>query len=220
MDNLLKHQFVDVVNSIRIGTAPMWNTVPNVRHEDIADYQFDIIDSKEDSISIKRGYNQGTATYINGEADETYNLRFISFDDFLHQFVYDDGIGHIQKSMFCQHMRMADFLVYSQDENKYFIVHELCKGRASNKRNRARIQLSSTINMLYKSVDVKNFINLFENKICYLTANEEKVSSPNNIADGFMLPYDIVPDPVQFTFGQIGTFGFKAYEACVIKLEK
>lgn len=222
MNNLLKHQFIDVVNEMRIGTAPEWHSEPNVRYEDINDCLFDVVDSRQEPDSIKKIYNQGTASYINGANGNTYNLRFISFDDFLHQFVYDDGMGNTRKSMFKQHKKMADLLVYNtEDDKKYFIVQELCQGNASNKRSKAKIQLSSTVNILCsRSREISHYITSFPNKICYLSIKEEQVPTPNNIADGFMEAYNVIPEKIPFKYGQIGTYGFTAYETRIVKLEK
>ena len=217
MEELLRNQFVDVINTNRIGTAPIWNKMPDVRYEDISEEQFDVIDSKDDTVTIKRAFGQGTASYINERA---YELRFISFDDYLHQFVYDDGQGNTQKSMLKPHTKMADLLVYNMTGDRvYFLVHELCVGNVANKRAKAKIQLSSTLNMLYQSVEVRNFINSFNNKICYLSANDGRIATPNQVADGFMNSYDIIPNPYPFTFGKIKTCGFVAYETSIIDLK-
>ena len=217
MEDLLRNQFVSVINAERIGTAPPWTAEPDVRYEDISDRQFDVVDSKDDPTTIKREFGQGTASYINGNG---YTLRFISFDDYLHQFVYDDGKGNTQKSMFKQHTKMADLLVYDKTgDSVYFLVHELCVGSIANKRAKAKIQLSSTLNILYKSDEIKDFINSFANKICYLSANDGRTATPNQVADGFMNSYDIIPNPSPFTFGKIKTCGFTAYETSIIDLK-
>ena len=217
MEDLLRNQFVSVINAERIGTAPPWTAEPIVRYEDISDCQFDVVDSKDDPTTIKREFRQGTASYINGKG---YTLRFVSFDDYLHQFVYDDGQGNTQKSMFKQHKKMADLLVCDKTgDSVYFLVHELCVGSIANKRAKAKIQLSSTLNMLYKSNEVKDFINSFDNKICYLSANDGRIATPKQVAEGFMNSYDIIPDPSPFTFGKIKTYGFTAYETSIIDLK-
>ena len=213
----MKNQFVSVVNAERIGTAPRWTAVPNVRYEDISERQFDVVDPKEDPVSIKRDFEQGTASYINGRS---YVLRFVSFDDYLHQFVYDDGMGNTKKSMLKPHTKMADLLVYDRSgDSVYFLVQELCVGSIANKRAKAKIQLSSTLNLLYKSNEIKDFISSFENKICYLSADDGRIATPNRVAEGFMESYDIIPDPSPFTFGKIKTCGFTAYETSIIDLK-
>lgn len=217
MEDLLKNQFVSVINAERIGTAPPWTSVPDVRYEDISEREFDVVDSKENHTTIKRELGRGTASYINGNG---YVLRFVSFDDYLHQFVYDDGQGNPQKSMLKQHTKMADLLVYDRSgDHVYFLVQELCVGSISNKRAKAKIQLSSTLNLLYKSVEIKNFISSFDNKICYLSADDGRIATPNQVAEGFMKSYDIIPDPSPFTFGKIKTCGFAAYETSIIDLK-
>ncbi|MBO4806785.1 MAG: hypothetical protein J5554_12175 [Paludibacteraceae bacterium] len=216
MENLLKTEFVSVINKIRVGTAPQWNKSPEVRHEDISDGQFDVVDSKEDSTTIRRPFQEGTASYIN---PKPYDLRFIAFDDYLHQFTYDDGKGNTHKSMLPPHTKMADLLVYSLVDKDYFLVQELCVGSVANKRAIAKIQLSNTLNLLYQSPDAKEFIDSFKNKICYLSANDGRVATPNQVAEGFMNSYNIIPDPAPFTFGKIKTCGFSAYETSIVKLK-
>ena len=115
---------------------------------------------------------------------------------------------------------MADLLVYDRSgDHVYFLVQELCVGSIANKRAKAKIQLSSTLNLLYKSVEIKNFISSFDNKICYLSADDGRIATPNQVAEGFMKSYDIIPDPSPFTFGKIKTCGFAAYETSIIDLK-
>ncbi len=221
METLLKNQFVGVINSNKVGTAPDWTTEPIVRCEDISDSQFSIVDSKDDPNTIKRPFGGGAASYYNGSAGNSYVLRFISFDDYLHQFVFDDGHGHPDASMIKKHTKVADMLVYNIDGDPvYFLIHELCVGNIANKRATAKIQLSSTLNLLYQSADVKQFVDSFERKICYLSAKDGRVATPNNVADGFMDSYRILPDPLPFTYGQIKKCGFEAYETSIVNLDK
>lgn len=223
MENLLKKQFLNVINRHRNGMSPEWNTEPVVRFEDIDDNQFDIVDSKSTTGSIKRPFRHGTASYINEKLINPFELRFISYEDYLNQFVFDDGFGNPNRSMLPK-IKRADFLVYNTcEEHTYFFVHELCVGDVANKRATAIIQLSSTLNLLYQDSDIKSFIDSFSNKICFLSAKDgrkaELVTTPDNVADGFIQPYTINPEPAQILDKKFTKFGFEAYETSIVKLK-
>ena len=129
MEKLLKSDFLGVINDIRCGDAPLWTATPEVRTEDVDDNTVDVDDPKENDRTIKREFGKGTASYVNGSGDSTFQLRFICYDEYLHQFVFDDGKGHSDKSFFRQHFRMADFVVYdTSDDCKWLVVQELSKG--------------------------------------------------------------------------------------------
>ena len=221
VEELLKTDFIEVINAVRRGDIPQWTDTPQVRTEDIADYTFDVDDPKENLITIKRALGQGTASYVNGMSGIPYRLRFVCYDEYLHQFVFDDGQGHLDKSMFKQHMRMADFIVYDTSENHVWIlIHELSKGKVNNKRGRGRVQLSSTVDMLCRSKRIKAFIDGFANKWCVLSAYDERVlTTPKGMADAFMNAYNILPEPTKFQFGAIKRLGFCGFETSKIILE-
>lgn len=220
MIELLKNEFLDVINAMRRGDAPEWITTPHVRFEDIADYTFDVDDPKNNVQTIKCSFGTGTASYVNGKSNNTYQLRFVCYDDYLHQFVFDDGIGHADKSILKQHTRMADFIVYDTSENNvWIIIHELSKGDVNNKRNRGRVQLATTIEMLNRSKNIKKFIENFTNKWCVLSARDERVlHTPCGMADAFMNAYTILPEPMKFQFGAMKRLGFWGYETSKVIL--
>lgn len=117
---------------------------------------------------------------------------------------------------------MADFLVYDKTENRiYFIVHELSDENSAKKIKTARKQLSDTLNQLYKSARIAEFIDGFEKKVCVLSAKDSRsIVSTEVMADGFSQIYKVLPDPLQFNWGQIGTHKFKAFETSYVQLEK
>lgn len=220
MENLLKSDFLAVVNAVRRGDAPEWTALPHVRTEVIGDYTFDVVDSKEDAVTIKRELGDGTASYVNGTTDKPYLLRFVCYDDYLHQFVFDDGQGHTDKSMFKDHTKMADFIVYDTQESRvWFIIQELSKKGVKNKRSDAKLQLSTTVNMLCKSNAVKAFIDGFSHKICVVSACDDRVLTPDGMADAFMEVYTVQPDPLEFNYGVINRFGFRAFETSKVIIE-
>lgn len=220
MIELLKYDFLGVINSMRRGDAPEWITTPHVRFEDIADYTFDVDDPKDNVQTIKRSFGTGTASYVNGKPDNTYPLRFVCYEDYLHQFIFDDGIGHADKSVLKRHTLMADLIVYDTSENHvWIIIHELSKGNVNNKRGRGRAQLATTIEMLYRSKSIRMFVDTFTNKWCVLSARDKRVlHTPCGMADAFMNAYTILPEPIKFKFGAMKRLGFCGYETSKVVL--
>ena len=99
MELILKDEIVDILNDIQRGTAPRLTVNEIVpKHIEISEHKFDLIDSKDGSPI--RDFKTGTAHYINGKENDTYNLKIICYDDFLHQFTYDDGNGHTHVNKF------------------------------------------------------------------------------------------------------------------------
>ena len=96
LEQLLKSEFLAIVNSYRRNGAPEWTAEPAVRGETIAEHTFDVDDPKENCQTIIRPFGKGTASYKNGTTESPYQLRFICYDEYLHQFVFDDGKGACQ----------------------------------------------------------------------------------------------------------------------------
>lgn len=105
------------------------------------------------------------------------------------------------------------------DEKVYFIVQELSGENISNKRRAGEKQLSDTLNQLYKSNSIANFIDGFQTKVCYLSAKDDRRMEEPEQIEGFTKIYNILPEPVKFNFGQIGTHHFEAYETSIIILQ-
>ena len=159
--------------------------------------------------------------YVNGKENETYNLKIICYDDYLHQFTYDDGNGHTHVNRLKDGVKVSDFLIYDESDSKYFIVHELSDENSTKKIRVARKQLSDTLNQLYKSNVISKFIDEFTNKICFLSAKDSrKIIPTEDMAEGFNEIYRILPEPIPFNFGQIGTHGFYAFETSFVQLSK
>ncbi len=140
----------------------------------------------------------------------------------MHRFTYDDGKGNTQKSMLKNNTKLADYIVFDRsDEKVYFIVQEITTENVADKRRTGRVQLSDTVNQLYKSKAIADYIDGFKNKICFLSAKDGRtVADTLGMADGFNMIYRILPEPIQFTFGQIGTHHFTAFETSIVKLDK
>lgn len=219
MENLLKTDFLSVINSVRRGDAPEWTAKVSLRVEDIAMHLFDVDDPKDNAATVLRAVGEGTASYVNGRPDAPYKLRFICYDEYLHQFVFDDGQGHADKSMLKNHTRMADFLVYDTSENHvWFVVNELSKGAEDNKRGKGRVQLANTIDLLCRSAAIKAFVEPFANKWCVLSACDKRVMTHNGWGEGFMEVYSILPEPLKFQFGAMKRLDFTGYETSKVVL--
>lgn len=220
MEELLKKDFLNVINSVRRGDAPEWTAEATVRVEDISDHLFDVDDPKDDAATVKRAVGEGAASYVNGRPDAPYNLRFICYDEYMHQFVFDDGDGHTDKSMLKSHTRMADFVVYDTSASHvWIVVNELSKGAEGNKRGKGRVQLANTIDLLCRSAAIKEFVEPFANKWCVLSASDQRVMTHNGWADGFMGAYTILPEPLKFQFGAMKRLGFTGYETSKVVLK-
>ena len=174
MEQLLKAEISGILNAIQRGNAPALTeneTIP--KYMETSEHKFDLVDSK-DGLPI-REFETGTAHYINGNEDDTYNLKIICYDDFIHQFTFDDGKGHTHVSRLKDGVKVADFLIYEQSESKaIFIVHELSDEASEKKIRVAKKQLSDTLNQLYKSGEIGKYIDGFEQKLCYLSAKDSR----------------------------------------------
>lgn len=205
MKDLLETEVVASINAQRNGSLAVWNKIPTVRYEDISKELFDIVDGKGFTGTIERAKDKGTATYLNFHH---LPLRFICYEEYLNQFGdYTKGLGR------------ADFVVHDLSEKKeYFIVHELSEGVASNKRSKARNQLFGTLNLLFKSPKVKQYIDGFQHRQCVMSASGGEVPTPNGMADGFFAIDSILPDPIPMNAKQITNLGFEAWETRIVKL--
>lgn len=221
MEQLLKTEIVGILNAIQRGAAPaLTENEITPQYFEISEHKFDLVDSKGGT-PIK-AFESGTAHYINGKENDTYNLKLICCDDFIHQFVFDDGEGHMNVSRLKDGVRVADFLIYEQSVSKaIFIVHELSDEASAKKIKVARKQLSDTLNQLYKSKEIGRYIDGFKRKLCYLSAKDgRRFVESGGMADGFNEIYKVLPEPIQFNWGQIGTHGFLAFETSFVHLEK
>lgn len=221
MDRLIKQEIAGIINKIQRGDAPSYSgdegdllTLATSLHK------FGVVDAKA-APQIITDFEEGTAKYINGNENDTYDLKFIGYDEYLHRFVYDDGKGNPHKSRLKDGVKVADYIVYDTSQDRsYVIIHELSNEAVTTKRRAAKKQLSDTLNQLYKSDAIATFLDSFQHKICYLSAKDARGVQTNGLADGFMDVYSILPKPHPFNFGQIGTHGFDAYESSIVILHK
>ena len=222
LEILLQNEFIDVLNNTkRRFEAPIIPKNAPLRTEDIDDYQFDIIDAKEDPNTIKRIWKHGIASYQNGSIENTYQLRFICYDEYIHQFTYDDGQGHPMVNQLKEDFKIADYIVYDKTEKKeYFIIHELSIGRRDSKFKEGRKQLSNTVHTLCECPEIKALIASFSKRLCILSIAKERITSPLNMADPFIEQVNaVLPDPIPFNFGQIKTNNFEALETTHVDIQ-
>lgn len=136
MEQILKTEIVGILNSIQRGNAPVLaenEIIP--KYVETSVHMFDLVDAR-DSRPI-REFETGTAHYINGKENDTYNLKIICYDDFIHQFTFDDGKGHTHVSRLKDAVRMADFLVYEQSNlnQRLFLSFMSCLMKHQTKRS-------------------------------------------------------------------------------------
>lgn len=211
--SLLQSSILAAINDRRSGALETPYPAPaTVFYEDISDNVFDIVDVKGTGGSIKRAPATGTATYFNGNGPRRHELRFIRYEEYLNQFNTPQGD-------WAKGMSRPDFIAYTLDSQDYFIIHELSEGAIGSKRHKAVIQILNTVRFLSKIPDVKDYIDPFRERLCYVSAKGcVGIESPQGMADGFMAIYDKLPDPLPINNQSLERMGFSAYASNVVKL--
>lgn len=211
--SLLQSSILAAINDRRSGALETPYPAPaTVLYEDISDNVFDIVDVKGTGGSIKRAPATGTATYFNGNGPRRHELRFIRYEEYLNQFNTPQGD-------WAKGMSRPDFIVHTLDSQDYFIIHELSEGAIGSKRHKAVIQILNTVRFLSKIPDVKDYLDSFRERLCYVSAKGcVGIESPQGMADGFMAIYDKLPDPLPINNQSLERMGFSAYASNVVKL--
>lgn len=204
MINLLQNEFKNYINSNASHLPPFAGT-PIVISETTVNVDFDIEDPKKmpigSSFILQTG--AGNATYNNQSARV---LTFICYDEYLTQF--DDNTNYCIR---CRNIGRADFVAFSNDDFQYFIIHELSVG-GSSKYAKGIKQLFGTIHFLKKDNIVKAFIEQFQEIHLVLTTDSSPEPSPEEMACGFMAPYDLIPGVIRISDNRFRAFGAKVYE--------
>lgn len=218
MEQLMKTEWLSIINRKRNGSYPAWSGVPIVLTEDTSEKVFDIIDTKDAGDPIVRPYGEGHATYFNGDDEHTYHLRFIKVEEFMGQFTQlDPSTG--ERRNWTKGMTRPDYIAYDLSASKaYFIIHELSTGKIQNKKADAMKQLLNMIKLLSESNLCKEYCQRFANRLCFVSANGCVTASPCDMAQGFMEAYTRLPDPLPLPNSSIESRGFKAYQTNAIKL--
>lgn len=216
MEQLMRTEWLAIINSKRNGTYPEWTSTPVVLTEDTSQKIFDIVDTKDAGDPIVRPEKTGTATYYNGDDSNRFHLRFIKNEEFFNQFQIQDANG---KTMdWAKGFSRPDYIVYDTEKEEYFIIHELSEGSIQSKRSKAMRQLLNMVIMLHKASLSRQFYESFNKRLCYVSAAGCVTASPLNMADGFMEAYKSLPDPIPLDNKSIELRGFKAYQSNVVKL--
>lgn len=217
MEELMKKEWLAIINKKRNGAYPEWTLEPVVLTEDTFEKIFDIVDTKDVGDPIVRPENKGTATYYNGDEDKRYHIRFIKNEEFFNQFRVVDEYGKIMD--WTKGMSRPDYIVYDiSDERVFFIIHELSEGSIQSKKSKAMNQLLNMVRMLNEAPQSCNYCESFQKRLCYVSASGCVTETPFNIADGFMEAYKNLPDPLPLNNKSIENRGFKAYQSNVVKL--
>lgn len=217
MENLMKTEWLAIINRKRNGTYPEWTNEPVVITEDTDQKVFDIIDTKDVGGSIVRPQGDGQATYFNGDDNHTYTIRFIKAEEFMNQFIERNPISGELRN-WTKGMSRPDYIAYDLFEHEYFIIHELSEGKIKNKKADAMKQLLNMVKMLDESEVCKNYCHDFKKRLCYVSAMGCVTASPYDMAKGFMAAYLNLPDPLPLTNKSIESRKFKAFQTNAIKL--
>ena len=217
MEELMKTEWLAIINRKKNGAYPEWTSEPVVLTEDTFEKVFDIVDTKDAGDPIVRPENTGTATYYNGDENNQYNIRFLKNEEFFNQFQISDENGNIRD--WAKGMSRPDYIAYDlSDEKVYFIIHELSEGSIQNKKAKAMKQLLNMVRMLYEAPQSRQYCECFQKRLCYVSANGCVTETPFNMADGFMEAYKNLPEPLPLNNKTIENRGFKAYQSNVVML--
>lgn len=217
MEELMKTEWLAIINSKRNGAYPEWTSEPEVLTEDTSEKVFDVVDTKNEGDPIVRPVDTGTATYYNGDGTNEYTIRFIKNEDFFNQFQVTDGHGKIRD--WAKGISRPDYIVYDiSDRKEFLIIHELSEGRIQNKKAKAMNQLLNMVKMLYEAPRSRQYCEAFQKRLCYVSASGCVTGTPFNMADGFMEAYKNLPEPLPLNNKAIESRGFKAYQSNVVKL--
>ena len=213
----MKKEWLDIINSRRNRTYPIWTSVPVVLTADTNKKVFDIVDTKIAGDPIVRLVDTGTATYYNGDENHQYNIRFIKNEEFFDQFRVKDAHGNIKD--WTKGISRPDYIAYdTSDEKVFFIIHELSEGSIQSKRAKAMTQLLNMVKLLRNAPKSWLYCKSFQKRLCYVSASGCVTESPFNMADGFMEAYKNLPEPLPLNNESIKKRGFKAYQTNVVKL--
>lgn len=200
MTNLLQSEkFLKNLENSNLGSCILYSGY-NIRYETTNLPEFDILD-EQSTIILKKG--EGGVTYQNKSSD---SINILDYEDFI------QNLKNKKKGI-----KSCDFLVYSTKKN-FFICNELSIGKHSNKWPKARYQFIDTLKYLYKSNDIKTFINSFANKMCLLSLRDEIPDTPEeNMLEGFFEPYKLQKKPEKLEYKPIDDkYNFSIWEANLI----
>jgi hypothetical protein len=163
------------------------------------------IDDINNVIIIKTSKGDGMVKYENPLQKE------ISIID------YDNFFSSIIPLSFQVGKKRCDLIVHTLNDQTYFLLNELkAKNNAffeSDNIEGAKKQLISTLTEIFTVQTLKNFINLFTNKICcYCNSYPKSPSIVINATSAFNRLNMIAPDGLQLSEPRIEAFGFSYFE--------
>lgn len=202
MDDLLNAHYTAYINSCKPHLPPCSPIgVKNIKSDVIDDSHFDIQDLKP---AIKQRLGSGSATYENTSQKI---IAFIDYENFLKQFPVDNIKG----------FKKPDFIAYDMENQTFFLINELSQsGNPANKINDARQQMHNAIFNFYKVIEIRNFIDRHQAKLCVFSNKSKTIKTPDDIAEAFNLIQNYLDDPIRHKYQPITKLGFEFIETAIV----
>lgn len=206
MKRLLNDALLPFLNKIRPGNVQPAALVQVMAEKVEGKDMFDVVDTRHMGLPMVRNFGEGHASYLNDK--QIYSLEILLYEDFMNK------LGDVAKGR-----KRPDLMVYTTDSNSYFIIHELSIGSSTNKRKDGKHQLGSTVQLLNRIPEIKQYLSAFSYRLCILSGADGAVSTPDGIADAFSEIYRQVADPEPLNCTLCKNGGFDAYITHNIVLE-
>lgn len=206
MKRLLNDALLPFLNKIRPGNVQPAALVQVMAEKVEGKDMFDVVDTRHMGPPMVRNFGEGHASYLNNK--QIYSLEILLYEDFMNE------LGDVAKGR-----KRPDLMVYTTDSNSYFIIHELSIGSSTNKRKDGKHQLGSTVQLLNRIPEIKQYLSAFSYRLCILSGADGAVSTPDGIADAFSEIYRQVADPEPLNCALCKNGGFDAYITHNIVLE-
>jgi hypothetical protein len=202
MDDLLNMHYTSYINSCKPHIPPCSSIgVKNIKSDVIDDAHFDIQDLKP---TIKQRLGTGSATYENAN---NKIIAFINYEDFLNQLPAANVKG----------MKKPDFIAYDLENQTFFIVNELSQSsNPANKLRDARQQLHDAIFNFLQVIEIKEFIEKHDIKLCVFSNKSKTIKTPDDIAEAFNLIQSYLDEPIRHKFQPITKLGFEFIETAIV----
>lgn len=182
----------------------------------VRDHEFDIKDCKDDGeVVCPRTDDDRVATYLNGTAEDPYELMFVKYENFIKQFTIP-GVGD-----WAHGIRRVDYIVLTPGEHRHFIVHEVSKGKIESKKCDAKNQFIRTVNLLRSVPEMRGYMDGFAKVRCFVSARgcDDVPRTPRNVARGFIASYRVVPNPVEITVPSLKKNNISVFKGNIVKVD-
>lgn len=201
MISLLENQFIDYLQSQKPHLRSVDRSRLSIKTEIVSAIHFDIMDKET---SIIQPIGRGSATYDNPEGK---TITFIDYEHFINQLPLD-----LQKGI-----KRCDFIAYDSEHLTFFILNELSQSESvKSKLNDARQQLYTTALYLSSTPAIKVFIDQHQRKKCIFSNKQQRISTPEGVADAFHLIQSYLPEPITHNFQPIQKLGFDFIETAIV----